>query len=159
MKELSAMLADLGCQDIRTFIQSGNVVFRSRKNSASLSREISKIISDRKGFAPHVLVLSRAEFEDRLAKNPFTSEGPDSRALHLGFLDQEPDAPDLKALAKLKSSTEEFQLIGDDFCLLAPDGVGRSKLAAKGEKLLGRRMTDRNWRTVCKIQSLLAELQ
>jgi len=65
----------------------------------------------------------------------------------------------MKALESLKSDSERFRLIGRVFYLHAPDGVGRSKLAAKAEKMLGVPMTDRNWRTVTTIQKLAQELK
>ena len=80
------------------------------------------------------------------------------RSLHAGFLAFAPEKPNLKALESLKSPSERFQLIDKVFYLHAPDGVGRSKLAANVERLLGVSMTDRNWRTVCKIWEMAKEL-
>lgn len=155
MKELSALLAELGCRDIRTYIQSGNVVFRSDSSPKRLPPAISEGINGRFGFQPHVLVLERRQFERAIEDNPFKDQGPESKALHLGFLDSKPRSPDLDALSDLKSSSEKFELVGSVFYLLAPDGVARSKLAASSERLLGCPMTDRNWRTVCKVMHLL----
>ena len=61
-------------------------------------------------------------------------------------------------LESLKSDSERFHLIDKVFYLYAPEGIGRSKLAANAEKLLGAPMTDRNWRTVCKILDMAKEL-
>jgi uncharacterized protein (DUF1697 family) len=69
-----------------------------------------------------------------------------------------PANPNLKALEGLKKKSERFLLRDKVFYLYAPDGVGRSKLAASSEKLLGVSMTDRNWRTVCKIRDMVKEL-
>ena len=74
--------------------------------------------------------------------------------LHLGFLDAPPPQPDLAKLARLRQASERFQLLDRVFYLHAPEGVGRSKLAAGAEKALGVPMTDRNWRTVEKIWAL-----
>jgi len=77
--------------------------------------------------------------------------------LHLGFLASTPKNHDLEKLDSLKKVSERFHLIDNVFYLYAPEGVGRSKLAASIEKLLGVSMTDRNWRTVCKVRDLAGE--
>lgn len=155
MKELSALFAELGCRDTKTYIQSGNAVFRSSERSEKLARAISNEINRRHGFKPHLLLLDRTQFEQAITNNPFKNEPPDSRTLHFGFLDTIPEAPDLEGITALKSPTEQFALVDHVFYLLAPDGIGRSKLAARSEKLLGCPMTDRNGRTVSKLMSML----
>ena len=69
----------------------------------------------------------------------------------MSFLVSAPTKANLKALEALKKESERFELIDRVFYLYAPEGVGRSKLAANAEKLLGAPMTDRNWRTVCAL--------
>ena len=152
MKALAALLADLGCANVRTYIQSGNVVFQSAETDrVRLSREISAEIGRRHGFAPEVLLLRLDDLERAMAANPFPEAESAPTTLHLGFLASSPNNPDLKSLENLKSENERFHLVDDVFYLHAPDGVGRSKLAARAERLLGVAMTDRNWRTVSKI--------
>ncbi|MBZ5554911.1 MAG: DUF1697 domain-containing protein [Acidobacteriia bacterium] len=152
MKELVAVLEDLGSQNVHTYIQSGNAVFESRDKDASrLSRTISAEIKKRRGFESHVLVLKLKDLERAIAENPFPEAEIDPRFLHVGFLASSPRNPNLKMLESIKSSSERFHLIDNLFYLHAPEGVGKSKLAAKTEKLLGVAMTDRNWRTVLKV--------
>ena len=159
MKELVAILEDLGAQSVKTYIQSGNAAFViPEKNASKLSHKISVEIKRRRGFEPHVLLLELQDLERAIRKNPFPEAATDPRALHAGFLASAPENPNLKKLAVLKSDSEQFRLIDRVFYLYAPDGVGRSKLAAGAEKLLGVPMTDRNWRTVCKIQEIANEL-
>jgi uncharacterized protein (DUF1697 family) len=69
-------------------------------------------------------------------------------------LSEEPSRPDLEKLEAVKKESERFRLIGKVFYLCAPEGIGRSKLAAQSERLLGVPMTDRNWRTVCRIRDM-----
>jgi uncharacterized protein (DUF1697 family) len=161
MKELVAMLGDLGAQKIKTYIQSGNAVFVWKdKNTAKLANQIRAEIKKRRGFDPHVLLLELEDFEKVIQQNPFPAEAEaDPKALHAGFLAAAPKSPDLKTLESLKSDSERFRLIGRVFYLHAPEGVGRSKLAAKSEKLLGVPMTDRNWRTVLTLWKLAQELK
>jgi uncharacterized protein (DUF1697 family) len=152
MKELVIILEELGCQNVRTYIQSGNAVFESDASDASrLSKSISTEIEKRRGFAPHILLLSLQELEKAVANNPFPEGKDDPRALHVGFLASAPGQPDLKKLESLRAEKERFQLVANIFYLHAPDGIGRSRLAASTERLLGVPMTDRNWRTVCKL--------
>lgn len=152
MKELVGVLEELGCQNVKTYIQSGNAVFASRvKDSARFSKMISAEIKKRRGFDPQVLLLKLEEMERAIKQNPFPEGETNPQALHVGFLVASPPNPNLKILESLKSDTEQFHLIDNLFYLHAPEGVGRSKLAARAEKLLGLPMTDRNWSTVCKV--------
>lgn len=95
--------------------------------------------------------------EAALLQNPFPDADP--AFLHLGFLGAIPAHPDLAKLAGLKTENERFQLVDGVFYLHAPDGVGRSRLAAAAERLLGVPMTDRNWRTVCRLRDMARELK
>src|SRR5262247_2494325 len=159
MKELVSLLEDLGCQSVKTYIQSGNAVFESKEKDASrLSNKISVEIKKRRGFEPYVLLLELADLERAITKNPFPEAETDPQVLHVGFLASAPENPDLKTLESLKKNSERFQLINNMFYLHAPEGVGRSKLAANVEKLLGVPMTDRNWRTVRKIWEMAKDL-
>ena len=87
MKELVVLLEDLGARNIKTYIQSGNALFRSaEKNISQLSSRISGEVMKRRGFAPQVLVLGLAEIEKAIAENPFPEAEIDPSAVHLGFL-------------------------------------------------------------------------
>ena len=159
MKELVSILEELGCQNIKTYIQSGNVVFKvHEKNSAGLADRLRAEINKRRGFAPAVLLLSITELEKIVANNPFPEVHNDPQTLHVGFLAAEPEKPNLQTLERIREKNERFQLIGSAFYLHAPDGIGRSKLAANTERLLGVSMTDRNWRTVGKILEMAKEI-
>ena len=152
MKELTAMLEGLGCTGVKTYIQSGNVVFRKSGSKASqLAKSIGKSVLSAYGFEPKVLFLTVQELENAVRSNPFTEAEEDPKSLHIFFLAEKPKSPNLKALNELKTRSESFSLIEKLFYLHEPDGVGRSKLAAKAEKLLGVSATARNWRTVSKL--------
>lgn len=155
MKELVATLEALGARKVKTYIQSGNAVFESpEKDLARLSRKLSAEILKRRGFEPYVHVLTRDALATAIAENPFPEAVADPGTLHLGFLASRPKRPDLGKLSSLKKESERFHLSESVFYLHAPEGVGRSKLAANSEKLLGVPMTDRNWRTVCKLMEM-----
>jgi len=157
MKELAALLDDLGCEHIKTYIQSGNVVLQNKNmNAAQLSTIIPLEVKKRRGFEPNVLILERKELEHIAEKNPFPEAESDPKSLHVGFLDSIPGFPDLEKLESLRAESERFHLSERAFYLHEPNGVGRSKLAANTEKLLGVSMTSRNWRTVARIVSMLS---
>lgn len=155
MKDLVALLEDIGAQNVRTYIQSGNAVFQSKETNASLlSDEISAAIKERHGLEPRVLLLGAEELERVVESNPFREAESEPKTLHVFFLASVPTNPDLDALERIRSHDERFALIDGALYLHAPDGIGRSKLAANAEKLLGVSVTARNWRTVCKIMAM-----
>ncbi len=159
MKELIALLEDLGCRNVKTYIQSGNAVFESKiVDAAQLANNIGSEIKKRHGFQPFILLLKIKELEKAIANNPFPEMVDEPQTLHVGFLASAPKNPDLKRLESLKSANERFRLIDKVYYLHAPDGIGRSKLAASIERLLGVPLTDRNWRTVRKIMEMAREL-
>lgn len=159
MKALAAILERLGCRDARTYIQSGNAVFRSpERGAARLAARIAAEIKQGHGFEPAVQLLGLGEIERIMASNPFPDAGAAPNSLHVYFLESAPDSPDLGALEKIRAANERFAIAGKAFYLHAPDGIGRSKLAANAEKLLGVSATSRNWRTVCQILEMARAL-
>ena len=155
MKELVAQLENIGLRNVRTYIQSGNAVFQSEEEEASLlSNKIRAAIRNRRGFEPQVLLLEPEEIEKAVESNPFPEAGSEPKTLHAYFLASTPKNPDLDALESIKSERERFVLKDGVFYLHTPDGIGRSKLAANAEKLLGVSATGRNWRTVRKLMEM-----
>ena len=159
MTDLVQILSDIGAKEIRTYLQSGNAVFSSTESNIDLLAEkICRQVEIRKGFLLKVLILTLEEFEQAIAENPYPQHTDDPSSLHLGFLAAPPISVDMEKLISLQSKNEEFTLTPKVFYFYAPDGVGRSRLAAGVEKVLVVTMTDRNWRTVCKIRDLIKDL-
>ena len=155
MKELVSQLENLGLRNVRTYIQSGNAVFQSEEEDAPvLSNKIRAAIKKSRGFEPQVLLLEPEEIERAVESNPFPEAESEPKTLHAHFLASTPKNPDLDALESIKSDRERFVLKDGVFYLHAPDGIGRSKLAANAEKLLGVSATARNWRTVRKLMEM-----
>lgn len=154
-KDLVRLLEKLGLESVRTYIQSGNAVFRaSRQQAARLPAKIRAAVGRKLGFAPEVILLRREDLESAIAANPYPEADAVPASVHLTFLASAPKAPDLAALEKMRKPNERFALKGRVFYLYAPDGVGKSKLAARIERSLGVAGTARNWRTVCKLLEL-----
>lgn len=159
MKELRTLFEDLGLQNVRTYIQSGNVVFQSaEERGMRLSDAISAAMLDRFGFKPQVLLLSSGAFEAAMGANPFPEAEVEPNSLHLYFLASSPVQPDLAVLEELRKDGERFRLVDRVFYLHAPQGIGRSKLAANVEKSLGVPVSARNWRSVSRIMALAQEI-
>jgi uncharacterized protein (DUF1697 family) len=149
MKALKSLCEKNGCVDVQTYIQSGNVIFRSALSDASLiAKQLTDSVSRGHGFEPRVVVLTLDEIEHAAAGNPFPEAAKDPKSLHLFFLAEVPRKPDLKSFESLRTKNERFELKATTLYLHTPDGFGRSKLAARAEKLLGVAATARNWRTV-----------
>jgi len=154
MKELVVALQGIGLQDVRTYIQSGNVVFASRKSAPQLARLIEACVQENFGLQSPTFVLSVAALARAAAGNPFPQAEREPKSLHLFFLAQPATAPKLDAMHELKKPSEQFVLDNQVFYLYAPEGFGTSKLPERVERLLGVRTTARNWRTIGKLLQL-----
>jgi uncharacterized protein (DUF1697 family) len=155
MRDLVRILERMGCKDVETYIQSGNAVFRTgRSQPKKLAEEISSRVFKEHGFKSKVLLLSAPELEAAIKNNPFSTAV--GNALHFFFLASKPRKPDLAALTAVRTKSEQFRLDKKVFYLYAPDGIGRSKLAAKIEAALGVPATGRNWNTVNKLREMLS---
>ena len=158
MDKLKMDLESLKLENVRTYIQSGNVIFDAPpKIASSLSALIAEKIEKEHGFRPQLLVINSKTLREAIRLNPFPLAVSDPKSLHFYFLAEPATAPDIAALKAAKAETESFSLTNDVFYLHAPNGVGRSKLAACAEKHLGVVTTARNFRTVEKLISMATE--
>jgi len=149
MKELVRLLQQNKYQNIQTYIQSGNVVLRSHKRPDA---SIGSIVEKKFGFKPEVLVLEESELTLSIENNPYRSA--EGKKIHFCFCKHTPK-PDVEKLQRYRSQSEKYYLKGKVFYLYAPDGVGRSKLAANIESCLGVATTARNLNTVNKLQEMM----
>lgn len=151
MRDLTTRLEGIGLKDVRTYIQSGNVIFTSAKAANRLAAEIESCIEKHFGFHSKTFVLSVGQLQRAAAGNPFPQADEKPQSLHLFFLAKPAKAAQLDAMNELKTKSEQFVLTSKVLYFYAPDGFGTSKLAAKTGRLLGVDMTARNWRTVGKL--------
>jgi uncharacterized protein (DUF1697 family) len=155
MKELKRIIEQCGCIDVQTYIQSGNVIFRSGStDTPRLAKQLAAAVSRSHGFEPRVLVLTQRLLTSAAAANPFPEAEANPATVHLFFLAERPRKPDLGSIEALRTKTERFALKGNVFYLHTPDGFGSSKLAKRAERLLGVDATARNWRTVTTLLDL-----
>ena len=144
MVELTDILNGLGAEGVRTYIQSGNAVMQGDIGGEA----IAAAIETAKGFRREVMVVSCKAFSAIANANPYPkSEG---KALHIWFLASAPDF-DAERADALAAVSERYHVTDRAIYLHAPDGIGRSKLAAAMEKIAGVPATARNWNTVSKL--------
>jgi uncharacterized protein (DUF1697 family) len=155
MADLRALCTELGCSDVTTYIQSGNVVVDTELTDAALSRGVAAGIDEQFGFRPAVMVRRPAALELIVSSQPF---GPAAvEHLHVGFLSAKPPQRALRSLQEFDYAPEEFAVLNRELYLHLPGGVGRSTLLAKvpfADLLGGVDVTLRNWRTVTKLLDL-----
>jgi uncharacterized protein (DUF1697 family) len=155
MAELRALLAGIGFGDVRTYIQSGNVVYspprRASDRPTTLAREaatISAAIDARHGFEPMVMVFPARVVAEHLERSPFFDTDP--ARTFIAFVDGDPEA-----LAPLVTiGREEAAIIDGAIHLHLPDGAGRSKLAARLAGATAPATTARNLRTIRAVLDL-----
>lgn len=159
MKKLVGIAEDLGLREASTYIQSGNLVFRCERGASSerLGSALSEAIDAECAFSPRVQVLRLAELQSAMDGNPFPEAEDEPKTLHLNFLAAPAKNSDLEAVAAVAKENERYVLTDRVFYLHAPDGIGRSDLAKRLERLLGVSATGRNWRTLCKVRELAEE--
>ena len=156
MVELKAMYNELGFENVITYIQSGNVLFKSKNtNKKQLSQTIKKAIQSTFGFDVTVLVLSAEELIAMELGNPYRNSGVEQKFLGLTFLEETPDQEKVEALKQLEFPGEEFEIIGRVIYLSCPNGFGRSKFNnSLFESKLKVRATNRNLRSTRKLIEL-----
>jgi uncharacterized protein (DUF1697 family) len=156
MEDLRAIVAAAGGADARTYVQSGNVVFRAPKpQAAKIARDVSAEVHRRFGFQSPVILRSAPEMTALLGANPFLEDGADPKTLHAALLESRPTKLAAAALDPDRSPGDSFQLVGRDLYLHLPAGVARTKLTTPYlEKTLGCACTIRNWRTVTALAEM-----
>ena len=153
MKELAAMFGDAGCEQVATYIQSGNVVFEASVAVAKKVPEvIERAIATRHGLRVPVVMRTAAELLTATRTNPFLADGAAPDTLHLAFLAEVPSAAKVASLDPARSAPDAFVVRGRDVFLYLPAGVAKTKLSnAWFDAKLGTTSTLRNWRTVLKL--------
>ncbi|MGW3309930.1 DUF1697 domain-containing protein [Streptomyces sp. NPDC001073] len=160
MADLRTLLEGLGLDGVRTYLQSGQAVFTSgHGDEESLAADIARAIEERFGFTVGVVVRDHAYLAAIVADCPFPAAELEGKQLHVTYYSV-PLADDRFAgLDQAAFLPEEFRLGDRALYLYAPDGLGRSKLAAElSRPRLGKGVvaTSRNWNTVVKLVEMTA---
>ncbi|WP_407541300.1 DUF1697 domain-containing protein [Deinococcus radiomollis] len=154
MAALKALCLGLGYEDVQTYLQSGNVVFRAANSSAV---ELEAALERNLGFPVGVMVRDGGQWRRALADNPYAFQAAaDGSKVHLALLSAEPDAEGLASLQAVPTGPDCWTLLGRTLYLDLPNGAGRTRLDhATLERRLGVRVTVRNWKTVEALAALL----
>ncbi len=162
MDDLRKSFAGLGFEQVKTYIQSGNVVFKAGKaSSVAMGRKIEASIVNDFGFSASVIVRTGAELGQTITANPFlTQRGIDHEKLHVTFLSDIPTTPALKKLAEFTVAPDQSQCVGKEIFLYLPNGFSASSLwKVPWEKALGVVTTTRNWKTVNAIHQMCRDCE
>lgn len=157
MDVLKAVYEAMGFDDVSTYIQSGNVIFKNpKKNRTTLSASIEKAINEQFAYPVLVMIREKDELGKIIRSNPFLSRSAiELDKLHVTFLSHKPDNKYLKEIENVKNGKDECQLSDKEIYLYCPEGYGRTKLTNNYfEKELGVSATTRNWKTVKKLYEL-----
>ena len=152
MADLKTLYESLQFKDVTTYIQSGNVIFKTghKLSDTELTEQIEKAIHKKYDFEVPVQVKSLQELENIVASNPFLKEKDiQVDKLHVNFLSEIPEKVDVQSIENLDFLGDRFKVIGKEVYLYTPGGYGETKLSNKFfETKLKTKATTRNWKTV-----------
>ena len=153
MKDLAAMFTVAGCSNVRTYIQSGNVVFEAAPRlAAKIPALITAGIETRFGFETTLVLRTVSELRETLSNNPLLKQGAPEETLSVYFLADLPSADQVRALDPNRSPTDRYIVCGREIFAQHPNGMGNTKLTnAYFDSRLNTTSTARNWRTVGKL--------
>jgi uncharacterized protein (DUF1697 family) len=151
MADLRSWLAELGYDDVRTLLQSGNAVFRSAKRPATVERELEAHLAERSGFSIDCVVVTADELRAVVDADPLGSVADNGSRYLVSFLRAEPKQPDFAADA---FTPERFHLGRREIYFWVPDGSQNSKVLAAFPTRKGEVATVRNWNTVTKLLAM-----
>lgn len=159
MADLKDAVSGLGFHDLRTYLQSGNVVLRAgTSNAADVAASIAKALEAGCGIDVQVLAYSQPDWEKLLTGNPFPAAEDKPKTLHAFMLSALPEKRRLDELAAKDWGSDEWRVVGDALYMHTPDGFGKSKLAQNVERLLKVPMTARNWNTMRALAEMARQI-
>jgi uncharacterized protein (DUF1697 family) len=160
MAELKKVFEAIGLYEVQTFIQSGNVLFKSSEDEETLRAKIAHEITAAFGLSVTVTIRTAAELEQIILNCPFTQEeifaaesSSDAECFYAAFLSQIPSQEKADSLKTYKSENDEYRIIGREVFLLFRNSIRNSKLANNLQKL-DASATVRNWKTISKLCEL-----
>ncbi len=161
MEALRDLYKSLSLRDAQTYVQSGNVVFRTEaKDLALLARRIEDAIEKKFGFRPRVILRTTSQLRDVIARNPLAKRHDIiGSKLLVTFLTRESGSESCNELLKVRADPEEVHIGRRELYIYFPDGMGRSKLWHAIDKVLKKSGTGRNWNTVRKLLEMAEKLE
>ena len=161
MNELKSLYEKLGFKNVITYIQSGNVIFKTNKKytSESLGRILEKMIDEKFNLDVPVIVRQGKEMANILSHNTFLKmHDVINEKLHVTFLEKAPAQSELQKIKEYDYSPDRFTIKNKEVFLYCPGGYGKTKLSNNFfENKLKVRATTRNWKTINKLVELSSE--
>ena len=159
MAELRRLVEEQGHANVRTYVNSGNVVFDSTATDPVLiAAGIEAALGQPVGQPVPVVVRSAAEMAATVANNPFPERAPEPTTLHVSFLGATPDPALVDALRDVEKGEDDYRVIGRDIYLSYPNGVSGAVFMVNGfDRALAVTSTSRNWRTVTKLAAMVRD--
>jgi uncharacterized protein (DUF1697 family) len=158
MAELRAILEKSGCRAVKTYVQSGNAVFETKRGTAELTAAIEEALERKMGRPIATTLRTRAQLEAIVKANPFEAIATNPAYLCVTFLSHAPTKVELAPLHAQDFAPDLFRVAGHEIYSWCPNGQGRSPLAAALTKLKVRgALTTRNWNTVEKLSAMLGD--
>ena len=162
MEALRDVYASLKLLDVRTYVQSGNVLFKTEEREIdTLVKKIQDAVERRFKLRPDVIVRTSAELRGVVARNPFARRrGIEPSKLLVTFLASDPGEAAREQIRKLKTDPEEVRIDGRELYIYFPDGMARPKLSlVTMEKILKTSGTGRNWNSVTKMLEIAESME
>jgi len=157
MKDLVSIFEAVGCADVQTYIQSGNVIFGANAPKAKgVAAAVSDAIAAKLSLRVPVIQRDAKAFGDVVTRHPLMKRGADPATLFVMFLADRPKAVDVKRLDPDRSPGDTFVVTGREIYVSCPNGAARSKLTNDYfDRALGTISTTRNWRTCLRLAEML----
>lgn len=156
MKDLARIFEGAGCSRVRTFIQSGNVIFESSAKPGKIAQAVTAAIEKQFGYRIPVVIRTAEELTAAIQGNPYLATAPDLKALYVYFLAEAPENEAVGGLDSERSAPDAFHVRGREIYLHMPNGMGRTKLTnAYFDAKLSTVSTARNWATILKLAELM----
>ncbi|GAA3402908.1 DUF1697 domain-containing protein [Paenibacillus hodogayensis] len=159
MERLREIFETMGVGKVRTYIQSGNVVFEAGQQSEPVRVMIESALKEALGYRVETVVRTHAELEDVIARNPFGQEDDAEEAkVYVSFLAEAPSAAAVDVLSGFRSEVDEYRVSGREVYIRCRGQYGKSLFSNNFlEKKLRVTATTRNWQTVGKLAAMARE--
>jgi len=158
MPKLRDVLTDAGFTDVKTYVQSGNVVLSANGSAEQVARKCERLVADEFGLDIPVVVRTRAQLARVVQRNPLGKVATDPKRYQVSFLTGKLSAEVVRKLEEVAAPSERFVVSGREVYAWHPAGVARSKLwAMLAGRGLGVTATARNWTTVTSLLGLADE--
>ena len=157
MGDLRELLEGHGYEDVRTHLQSGNVILSTTVSGVPLERALERQLADGLGIEVEVLVRSRKQLADVVARDPLGTVAKNPSRYLVSFLRSKPPAKVVRDLTAADLAPARLVIAGRELYAWHPDGVQQSKLSKVLAQRLGVAATARNWNTVTKLLELASE--